>query len=138
MFATIALERADGIAVLTLNRPTVLNALSIELLDELANALDEVDRDRSVRALVMTGAGAKAFAAGADIGEFGRIESAAAGAAFARRGQAIVARIAALRVPVIAAVNGFALGGGCELALACDIRIASRSAKFGQPEVNLG
>ncbi|MBV8601541.1 MAG: enoyl-CoA hydratase/isomerase family protein [Candidatus Eremiobacteraeota bacterium] len=138
MFTTIELERADGIAVLTLNRPAVLNALSIALLDELAAALDELEEDRSTRAVVLTGSGEKAFAAGADIAEFETIESAVAGAAFARRGQAIVSRIGALRVPVIAAVNGFALGGGCELALACDIRIASRNAKFGQPEVNLG
>ena len=90
MFTTIELERADGIAVLTLNRPAVLNALSTALLNELAAALDELEEDRSTRAVVLTGSGEKAFAAGADIAEFETIESAVAGAAFARRGQAIV------------------------------------------------
>jgi enoyl-CoA hydratase len=88
--------------------------------------------------VIVTGAGEKAFAAGADIAEFAQIESAVAGAAFARRGQATFGRISRMAKPVIAAVNGFALGGGCELAMACDIRIASENARFGQPEVNLG
>jgi len=138
VYETLIVERADGIAVITLNRPAVLNALSTALLAELEGALRALDADRGIGAIVITGSGEKAFAAGADIGEFKQIESAAAGAAFARRGQSILRQIARLRLPVIAAVNGFALGGGCELALACDIRIASENARFGQPEVNLG
>ena len=138
MYQTIILEATAGVALITLNRPSVLNALSSALLGELADALTTIDADRTVRAVVITGSGEKAFAAGADIAEFKTIDGAVAGAAFARRGQAIFSRIAAMRVPVIAAVNGFALGGGCELALACDFRIASENARFGQPEVNLG
>jgi len=138
VYQTIILEATAGVALITLNRPSVLNALSSALLGELADALTTIDADRTVRAVVITGSGEKAFAAGADIAEFKTIDGAVAGAAFARRGQAIFSRIAAMRVPVIAAVNGFALGGGCELALACDFRIASENARFGQPEVNLG
>ena len=139
MSGTIALDRnADGVAVVTLNRPSVLNALSSELIAELDETLRSLDADRTAKVAILTGAGEKAFAAGADIGEFKTIENAAAGAAFARRGQEMMAGIARMRVPVIAAVNGFALGGGCELAMACDIRIASENARFGQPEVNLG
>lgn len=138
VYQTIILEQAAGVAVITLNRPNVLNALSTPLLTELAAALAEIENDRGVRALIITGSGEKAFAAGADIAEFKKIDSAVAGAAFARRGQAIFSGIAGMRVPVIAAVNGFALGGGCELVLACDFRIASENARFGQPEVNLG
>ena len=138
MYQAISVDRADGIAVITLNRPAVLNALSTALLSELKSAFDALDADLDVRAVIVTGAGEKAFAAGADIAEFKQIESAVAGAAFARRGQAIMTSIARMRVPVIAAVNGFALGGGCELAMACDIRLASENARFGQPEVNLG
>lgn len=138
MYQTLNLDQKGGVALITLNRPAVLNALSTALLAELDDALRALDADHGVRVTILTGAGEKAFAAGADIVEFKQIDSAVAGAAFARRGQAIVARIARMRVPVIAAVNGFALGGGCELALACDIRIASENARFGQPEVNLG
>ncbi len=138
MYQTLILDHSDGVALITLNRPAVLNALSSTLLAELDGALRTLDADRAVRAVIVTGAGEKAFAAGADIAEFTQIDGAVAGASFARRGQAILAQIARLRVPVIAAVNGFALGGGCELALACDIRIASEKARFGQPEVNLG
>lgn len=138
VYQTLTIDRADGIAVITLNRPNVLNALSTALLAELAQALTELDADLAVRAAILTGAGEKAFAAGADIAEFKTIENAVAGAAFARSGQTLTTRIEQLRVPVIAAVNGFALGGGCELAMACDLRIASENARFGQPEVNLG
>lgn len=138
VYQTILLDRADGVAVITLNRPSVLNALSTALLAELAQALVELDKDRSVRAAVLTGAGEKAFAAGADIAEFKTIENAVAGAEFARAGQSLTTQIERMRVPVIAAVNGFALGGGCELAMACDLRIAGENARFGQPEVNLG
>lgn len=138
MYQTIVLDHSGGISIITLNRPAVLNALSTALLAELGDALRAIDADRNVRAAIVTGAGEKAFAAGADIAEFKQIDGAVAGAAFARRGQAIVAQISRMRIPVIAAVNGFALGGGCELALACDMRIASDNARFGQPEVNLG
>ena len=137
VYQTLIFE-TGAVAVITLNRPSVLNALSSALLGELSDALTAIENDRSVRAVVITGSGEKAFAAGADIAEFKTIEGAVDGAAFARRGQAIFSGIAQMRVPVIAAVNGFALGGGCELALACDFRIASENARFGQPEVNLG
>ena len=135
---TIALERSGAVATVTLNRPAVLNALNLRLLDELSATLAELDADDAVRAVILTGAGTKAFAAGADIGELNALPSARAAEAQARRGQALTVAIERMRVPVIAAVNGFALGGGCELAIACDIRIASENAKFGQPEVNLG
>jgi len=138
VYQTLIVEAAAGVAVITLNRPSVLNALSSALLAELSDALSAIESDRSLRALVITGAGEKAFAAGADIAEFKTIDGAVQGAAFARRGQATFSRIASMRMPVLAAVNGFALGGGCELALACDFRIASENARFGQPEVNLG
>ena len=138
MYQAIISEQSDGVGVVTLNRPAVLNALSTALLRELDDALSALDGDPSIRSIILTGAGEKAFAAGADIAEFKQIESAVAGAAFARRGQAIVGRISRMSTPVIAAVNGFALGGGCELAMACDIRIAGENARFGQPEVNLG
>jgi enoyl-CoA hydratase len=131
-------ERDGAVAVITLNRPNVLNALSIALLGELSSALLEIQRDESVRAVVITGAGEKAFAAGADIGELNALPNAVAGAHQARLGQGITRTIERLRAPVIMAVNGFALGGGCEIAMAGDIRIASENAKFGQPEVNLG
>lgn len=133
----VEFERRDAVAILTLNRPEALNAVSPELLDELESALDRVAADAGVRAVIITGAGEKAFCAGADIAhmrEAGAIEA----RAFARRGHQVYARIEALAAPVIAAVNGFALGGGCELALACDIRMAAESARFGQPEVTLG
>ena len=133
------LVSCDGaVATITLNRPTVLNALNAALLDQLTDALGRIDADDAVRAVILTGAGERAFAAGADIAELADLEQPAAGIALARGGQRVTQRIEGLRVPVIAAVNGFALGGGCELALACDIRLASENAKFGQPEVSLG
>jgi enoyl-CoA hydratase len=138
MPATILLERSGAVATVTLNRPAVLNALNLEMLGELSAAFAELDADDSLRAVVVTGAGPKAFAAGADISELNALPNARAGEAQARRGQALTTAIERMRVPVIAAVNGFALGGGCEIAMACDIRIASENAKFGQPEVNLG
>jgi enoyl-CoA hydratase len=137
-YETIAVEVADGVATITLNRPKVLNALSAELIRELHAALDVLERDPWLRAVILTGSGEKAFAAGADIGELAALASAPDGAAQARKGQAITRRVETFRVPVIVAVNGFALGGGCELAMSGDIRIASENAKFGQPEVNLG
>ena len=135
---TILVERDGSVATVTLNRPEVLNALNLTMLDELSAAFAELGADDALRAVILTGAGAKAFAAGADIRELNALPDALAGEAQARKGQALTRALERLRVPVIAAVNGFALGGGCELALACDIRIASENAKFGQPEVNLG
>src|SRR5580698_5484387 len=132
----VAVEASTGI--ITLNRPTVLNALRTQLLAELSQALKELESDERVRAIVLTGAGEKAFAAGADISELNALASAGSGTDQARSGQALTRQIERMRKPVIVAVNGFALGGGCELAMAGDIRIASENAKFGQPEVNLG
>ena len=137
-FENITVDRDGAVAVLTLNRPAVLNALNSKLLGEVSSALSDLERDADVRAIVVTGAGEKAFAAGADIGELNALENAVAGADQARNGQAVTRQIERLRKPVIMAINGFALGGGCELAMAGDIRIASENAKFGQPEVNLG
>lgn len=132
----VSIEEPTG--VITFNRPAVLNALRSRLLDELSSALDEMERDDRVRAVVVTGSGEKAFAAGADIGELNALATAGSGAAQARRGQRLTRKIERMRKPVIMAVNGFALGGGCEIAMAGDIRIAAANAKFGQPEVNLG
>ncbi|HZY97528.1 MAG TPA: enoyl-CoA hydratase-related protein [Candidatus Cybelea sp.] len=126
------------IGIITFNRPGVLNALRGRLLDEVSEALVEMERNESVRAIVITGAGEKAFAAGADISELNALATAGSGADQARLGQALTRQIERLRKPVIMAVNGFALGGGCEIAMAGDILIASENAKFGQPEVNLG
>jgi enoyl-CoA hydratase len=137
-YETIVVERDGAVAVLTLNRPKVLNALNALLIGELRDALAELEKDDGVRVVVLTGAGDRAFAAGADINELNALPGAVAAAALARRGQALTLQIERLSKPVIAAINGFALGGGCELAMACDIRIASENAKFGQPEVNLG
>ncbi len=136
-YQTIHVSEADGICTITLSRPDKLNALNQAMLGELSAAFDALAGGDS-RVLIITGAGAKAFAAGADISEFSAIDSAAAGSQFAARGQAIFSKLAALNQVVIAAINGFALGGGCELALACDIRIAADSAMLGQPEINLG
>ena len=137
-YRDILVEIDGPVGIVTLNRPSVLNALRTGLLAELSDALSDLERNPGVLAIVLTGAGEKAFAAGADISELNALESAGAGADQARTGQALTRKIERLRKPVIAAVNGFALGGGCELAMACDIRIASENAKFGQPEVNLG
>jgi len=137
-FEDILVEIQEPLAVITLNRPTVLNALRSQLLDELSTALRELERDDRVRAIVVTGSGEKAFAAGADIAELNALASAGSGAAKARTGQALTRQIERLSKPVVMAINGFALGGGCEIAMAGDIRVASENAKFGQPEVNLG
>jgi enoyl-CoA hydratase len=134
----LTLEIDGTVATLTLNRPAVLNALNHDLLTMLEEALDAFTGDPQLRAVIITGAGERAFAAGADIAELAELPGAVAGEHKARTGQRITQLIEALPVPVIAAVNGFALGGGCELAMACDFRIASENAKFGQPEVNLG
>lgn len=138
VFENILVDKDGPVGIITLNRPTVLNALNARLLGELSFALLELERNADVRAVVITGSGEKAFAAGADIGELNALENATAGADQARMGQSITRQIERLRKPVIMAINGFALGGGCELAMAGDIRIASDNAKFGQPEVNLG
>lgn len=137
-YETILMERDGATAVVTLNRPKVLNALNILMVRELREALCELEGDAAVRAIVLTGSGERSFAAGADIGELNALQGAVAGAALARSGQALTLQIERMRTPTLAAVNGFALGGGCELAMACDIRIASENAKFGQPEVTLG
>ena len=137
-FENILVEIDGPAGVITLNRPTVLNALNADLLRELSAALTELESNDSVRAIIVTGAGAKAFAAGADIGELNALANAVEGAGKARIGQAVTLQIERLSKPVIMAVNGFALGGGCELAMSGDIRIASENARFGQPEVNLG
>ena len=126
-----------GVAVITLNRPDKLNALNAELLRELHTAITTCQHDPNVRVVVITGSGPKAFAAGADIAEL-HANDAVGGKLFAERGQAVFTAIERLGKPVIAAVNGFALGGGCELAMACHMRFAADSARFGQPEINLG
>ncbi|BCJ87638.1 enoyl-CoA hydratase-related protein [Effusibacillus dendaii] len=127
----------DKIAIVTLNRPKALNALNSALLGELSQLVDTVGKDDSIEAVIITGAGDKAFVAGADIAEM-KGKTPLEARAFSQLGNAIFTKIERLPQPVIAAVNGFALGGGCELAMACDIRLASPNAKFGQPEVNLG
>jgi enoyl-CoA hydratase len=130
-------ERRGAVDLWTVNRPDKLNAIDASVLDGLDAAVDAVLADPTVRAVVLTGAGPKAFVAGADIAAMGTM-SAVDAETFSGRGQRIFDRFAALPVPVIAAVNGFALGGGCELAMACDLVIAGAKAKFGQPEVKLG
>jgi enoyl-CoA hydratase len=137
-YETLILERDGRVALITFNRPHVLNALGRATVQELDTALDELAADAGVGALVLTGAGDRAFVAGADIGEFNRLSSAREAEAFTRRAQAVLAKLEALPKPVIAAINGFALGGGCELAMACDIRLAADTARLGQPEINLG
>lgn len=137
MYNTLIYEKKDNIGVLTVNRPDKLNALSNELTEELQHLLDEIEKDVDLRVVVITGAGDKAFVAGADINELVE-RDALKGRDVSRFRQALFARIENLPVPVIAAVNGYALGGGLELALACNIRIASEKAQFGAPEVKLG
>jgi enoyl-CoA hydratase len=127
----------DGIAVATVNRPDKLNALNADVIADLGRLAEAVAHDPAVRALIITGAGEKAFVAGADIGELAAVDG-GEGRHLAERGQGVFRALERLRKPVIAAVNGFALGGGCELAMACHIRLASPRAKFGQPEVKLG
>ena len=137
-YENITVQREENVAVVTVNRPGVLNALNRATIGELEAAVDELAADDAVRAIIFTGAGERAFVAGADINELRDLPSAAAAAILARRGQALFSKIEALPKPTIMAINGFALGGGCELAMAGDIRIASESARFGQPEINLG
>lgn len=136
-YTHLLVENNDGIAMITLNRPKALNALNYDLLQELNQLCEDIARDETVKVVIITGSGDKAFVAGADIGEM-RPLSAMEGRNWGRLGQSVFSKIENLPQPVIAAVNGFALGGGCELAMACDMRIASEKARFGQPEVTLG
>ena len=135
MAVDVAIE--EGVAVVTMNRPQALNAFNSEQLDLLAAAFHALSQDRAVRVVILTGAGDRAFAAGADIKEMVALTP-AQGLAFGRNGQAVTSAVERLPQPVIAAVNGYAFGGGCELAIACDIRLASENARFAQPEVGLG
>ena len=136
-FDNLLLEREDAVVILTVNRPKVLNALDSQTIDELRRAVLDVRQDASVRCLIITGAGDKAFVAGADIHELSQ-QSPTGGRDHALRGQHVFGLIETLGKPVIAAVNGFALGGGCELAMACTLRIAADTARLGQPEITLG
>ncbi|RJQ50379.1 MAG: enoyl-CoA hydratase/isomerase family protein [Desulfobacteraceae bacterium] len=136
-YQNIVFETGEGIATITFNRPKVLNALNSELLDEFSHALDEIASDARLNVLVLTGAGEKAFVAGADIKELSTLHALSA-KMFSQKGHRIITKLQTLPIPVIAAVNGFALGGGTEIALACDFIYASENATFGQPEINLG
>jgi enoyl-CoA hydratase len=137
MYQTLTTSLDNNIYTVTINRPDKLNALNSEVMNELNLVLDEIDSNGEIRVVILTGAGQKAFVAGADISEFVGV-SKEEGQSLAQKGQTIFFRIENNTKPIIAAVNGFALGGGCELAMACHFRIASENAKFGQPEVNLG
>jgi enoyl-CoA hydratase len=136
-FTTLLYAVSDGIARVTVNRPDKLNALNGVVIAELGDAVGHIEGDPGVRGVILTGAGAKAFVAGADISELAE-QGATQGKARSVAGQTVFRRFERCGKPVIAAVNGFALGGGCELAMACHLRIASETAKFGQPEVKLG
>lgn len=136
-YQTLQAVLENHILTITINRPEKMNALNQTVLDELNAVLDKVEHHREIKSVIITGAGTKAFVAGADIAEFNGIDKAAA-MAMAKKGQDIFFRIERSAKPIIAAVNGFALGGGCELAMSCHFRIASDNARFGQPEVNLG
>ena len=133
----VLIAKEGHVATITINRPKALNALSTAVLTDLNAALDEVAADQDVYALIITGAGEKSFVAGADIAEM-KDKSVEEAAEYGKFGNAVFRKIETFRCPVIAAVNGFALGGGCELAMSCDIRVASENAVFGQPEVGLG
>lgn len=137
MYETLETSLENNILTITINRPDKLNALNIVVFSELEEAILEANQNTEVKAIIVTGAGPKAFVAGADISEFSSLTS-AEGMDLARRGQNIFFKIENSAKPVVAAVNGFALGGGCELAMACHFRVASENARFGQPEVNLG
>jgi enoyl-CoA hydratase len=136
-YQNLRLSTRDGMAIVTVDRPAKLNALDARTLSELEAAFREIDGDAAIRGVILTGAGEKAFVAGADIGELAQLTAVEA-QAFAARGQRVLASIESLGKPVVAAVNGFALGGGCELALACHVRVAADSARLGTPEVKLG
>ncbi|MEG2323781.1 MAG: enoyl-CoA hydratase-related protein [Anaerovoracaceae bacterium] len=136
MYETIKYEIKEGIAFITINRPEAMNALNGQVLDELYDAFNQLDKDANAKAAIVTGEG-KAFVAGADIAQMNQMNP-VEGRILIAKGHSVMNLIEAVEKPIIAAVNGFALGGGCELAMACDIRVASVKAKFGQPEVNLG
>lgn len=136
-YENILFEVRDGVGLLTFNRPKALNALNPATIEEVDDVIDRVRKDDAVRVLVLTGAGEKAFVAGADITRFPKMNPLEA-RAFAERGQEVFAKLEALPKPVIACANGFTLGGGCELAMSCDFIYASDKARFGQPEINLG
>jgi enoyl-CoA hydratase len=136
-YQNLLLDRESGVAVVTINRPDKRNALNAATLDELRRAILEIKHDDSVRAVVLTGAGDKAFVAGADINELA-VQTPVSGREHARTGQHVFDLLEHLGKPVIAALNGVALGGGCELAMACTLRVAADTAKLGQPEINLG
>jgi enoyl-CoA hydratase len=136
-YETLIYEVQHAIATVTLNRPQVLHALNTKVFDELEAVFTDIDQNPSIRVALLTGAGDKAFAAGADIKELAATD-AVSGSAKARRGQAVFSQIETCSKPVIALINGFALGGGCELAMACTLRLASERAKLGQPEIKLG
>jgi enoyl-CoA hydratase len=136
-FSNILFEKKNAIAYVTVNRPKVLNALNMATMEELRTAFHEIKNDASVRVVILTGAGEKAFIAGADISELAK-HDAVSGKEYTHRGQSVLNLIENLGKPVIACINGFALGGGCEIALACTMRLASDNAKLGQPEVKLG
>jgi len=136
-FDNLLVDRDGAVAILTVNRPTVLNALNAPTLDELRRAVLDLKRDDSARAVILTGAGEKSFVAGADINELA-VQSPTGGREHALTGQHVFDLIENLGKPVIAAINGYALGGGCELAMACTLRLAANTARIGQPEINLG
>jgi len=136
-YKTLLLDIKENVALITLNRPDKLNALNAQTVNDLDTVFDELKDNDEVYVIILTGSGEKAFVAGADISELNKLDMITA-KEFSERGQAVFNKIENFDKPVIAAVNGFALGGGCELALACHIRLASETAKFGQPEVNLG
>lgn len=136
-YENIIVKVNEGIATITFNRPKALNALNDALLNELSSALDQIQEDEDIRVLILTGSGDKAFVAGADITELAKFNSLQA-KRFSRKGQMIIGRLQELPIPVIGAVNGYALGGGSEMALACDFIYASENAMFGLPEINLG
>ena len=136
MYTTIHYDKQDGIGILTIDRPEALNALNSAVIGELEQQIAQVESDKTLGALIITGAG-RSFVAGADIGEQQPMDL-DQGRRWGQRGSALMRRIEKLEIPTIAAVNGFALGGGCELALSCDIILASEKARFGQPEVGLG
>ncbi len=137
MYQTLLTSIENGILIITINRPDKLNALNAAVFTDLNKAVDEISSNPEIKSAIITGAGPKAFVAGADITEFGGLNKEEA-MALAKRGQDVFFKIENNKKPIIAAVNGFALGGGCELAMACHFRLCSENAKFGQPEVNLG
>ena len=136
-FQTLKFEKKNSIAYVTVNRPDKLNALNMQVMDDLRSAFTAIRDDNEVRVAILTGSGEKAFVAGADIGELNKQDTVAA-KAYTHKGQSVLDLIENLGKPVIACINGFALGGGCELSMACTFRLASENAKMGQPEVKLG